>query len=78
MIKLTRILFARRLVREELHTDASSEVISVRRHKRRPLICVWIRDPETGRLVCSWVKPAEDDQCPAGDLAARPPPRRAA
>ncbi len=75
MIKLTKILFARLLVQETFPNGAGAEVISIRRNRRRPLICVWTRDPETGRLVCSWVKPADDDQCPAGDVAARPPPR---
>ncbi len=72
MIKLIKILSARLLVGEKIPNGASAEVISIRRRQRRPLICVWIKDPETGRLVCSW-KPPADDQHRAQD-AGRPPP----
>ncbi len=74
MIKLTKILSARLLVREKFPSGPSAEVISIRRRRqRRPLICVWTKDPETGRLVCSWVKPPADDHHRAQD-AGRPPP----
>jgi hypothetical protein len=34
--------------------------------REQPLICVWTRDPGTGRLVCRW-RPADAEQ-PQSDL----------
>ncbi len=74
MIELTKVLSARLLVREKIPNGASAEVISIRRRRqRRPLICVWTKDPETGRLVCSWIKPPADDQHCSQDAGRRPP-----
>jgi hypothetical protein len=53
MKKLTKIPFA--LARES--TGAGAEILPLRPRARRALICVWRRDPASGRLICSWVEP---------------------
>ena len=55
MNKLTKIFFGPRPVsRDPVTAHPVDQHISVRRRER--LISVWIPDPETGRLVCTWHK----------------------
>lgn len=73
MNKLTKILFARPIARDAI-ARASDEAAPVRRRTRPTLIAVWTPDPETGRLVCSWRRPADDDRVGAQEDTGEPPP----
>ncbi len=71
MNKLTKILFAPR--------PAARDAISARRDegriraRRERLISVWTPDPETGRLICTWRRPAAENSLETAD-AGEPPP----
>lgn len=72
MNKLTKILFAPRPVaRDAISARRVEEHIPALRRER--LISVWTPDPETGRLICTWRRPAaESDSATAN--AGEPPP----
>ena len=72
MNKLTKIQFARPIVRDARPRRVFAEIILFRR-ARRSLDCVWTTDPETGRLACHWTKPTDGDQRLARDLGEPPP-----
>ena len=78
MNKLTKVQFARPIVRDAMPCRVFANIIPFRRipfrrRARRSLVCAWTNDPETGRLACSWTKPTDGDQCLARD-AGEPPP----
>lgn len=75
MNKLTRMLFGPRPVARETISarPAEARISTIPSRRRERLISVWTPDPETGRLVCTWRRPAAEDNCPKGD-AAEPPP----
>jgi hypothetical protein len=71
MNKLIGILFGPSAVgRRELARSTEAHIPVFRRER---LISVWVRDPETGRLVCMWRRPTTADKRSADD-AAEPPP----
>ena len=72
MNKLIKILFTRPIARDAIPSRDSGEVIPVCRRARRALICVWTPDPETGRLICSWIKPGDENRSLTRD-AEEPP-----
>ncbi len=74
MNKLTKIQFARPIVRDAMLCRVFADIIPFRRRARRTLVCVWTTDPVTGRLACSWTTPTDGDQCLARD-AGEPPPK---
>lgn len=72
MNKLTKILFAPRPVaRDAISARHVEEHIPALRRQR--LISVWTRDPETGRLICAWRRPAAENNAATTD-AGEPPP----
>ncbi len=75
MNKLTKILFARPIARDAI-ARASNEAAPFRRRSRQTLIAVWTPDPETGRLVCTWRRPADDGRAVTQQDAGEPPPAR--
>ena len=60
MNKLTKILFTRPIGRDAIASRASA---AFHHRKRWTLVCVWMTDPGTGRLFCSWTKPTDVDRC---------------
>jgi hypothetical protein len=72
MNKLTKIRSARALGRNEAVFRA--EFLPLRRGTRRALVCVWRRDPATGRLACSWTEAAEEAESFLMRSSAEPPP----
>jgi hypothetical protein len=73
MNKLTKIQFARPIVRDAMPCHVFADIVPFRRRARRALVCVWRTDPETGRLACSWTESTDGDQCLARDLGEPPP-----
>jgi hypothetical protein len=73
MNKLTKIQFARPIIRDATPCRVFADIIPFRRRARRALVCVWRADPETGRLACFWEEPTDGEQCFARD-AGEPPP----
>ena len=73
MNKLTKIQFARPIVRDAMPRHLFAEIVPFRRRARRALVCVWTTDPETGRLACHWTRPTDGDQGLARDLGEPPP-----
>jgi hypothetical protein len=73
MNKLTKVQFARPIVRDAMPCRVFADITPFRRRARRALVCVWMTDPERGRLACSWTKPTDGHQCLARD-ASEPPP----
>lgn len=72
MSKLTVILFGPRpAARHAVSARPIEAHIPVFRRER--LISVWTKDPTTNRLVCTWRRPAAEDNRLTGD-ASEPPP----
>jgi hypothetical protein len=59
MIKLAKYLFTQRPIADAVPPRRCEEHIPDLRRER--LISVWTRDPATGRLVCSWKRPAREE-----------------
>jgi hypothetical protein len=73
MKKLTKICFAPSGVRDAANFPGAVKSGPTLRALRRPLVCVWKRDPLSGRLVCSWIEPAPADENPAWNSNEPPP-----
>ena len=73
MNKLTKIQFARPIVRDAMPRCVFAEIMPFGRRARRALICIWTTDPETGRLACHWTRPTGGDPGLARDFGEPPP-----
>ncbi|QGM45486.1 hypothetical protein [Methylocystis heyeri] len=73
MKKLTKICFAPLGVRDAGAFPGAAKSSSMLRASRRTLVCVWKRDSMSGRLVCSWIEPAQADENPAWNSSEPPP-----
>jgi hypothetical protein len=74
MKKLTKICFAPSGVRDAgAFPGGAVKSGPMLRAPRRLLVCVWKRDPLSGRLVCSWIEPAQADENPAWNSNEPPP-----
>jgi hypothetical protein len=57
---MTKLVFFRATPRGGIsRTDAPSR-------RERPLVCVWARDPASGRLVCRWRRAGAEQAQPDG------------
>jgi hypothetical protein len=72
MNKLMKILFPPRpAVRDAISARRIEDHIPARRER---LISVWTPDPETGRLICTWRRPVQEENNLATTDAGEPPP----
>lgn len=67
MNKLTKSLFARQILRDAIPFRMGEEAIPVRCRARPALLCVWTPDPETGRLICTWKRPTDENNSATQD-----------
>ncbi|KAF2990565.1 hypothetical protein OGR47_01945 [Methylocystis sp. MJC1] len=70
MNKLIKIFSSRPVAKGAVVLGFREEHIPVFRRER--LISVWSRDPATGRLICTWRKPSEENGSSTPD-AEEPP-----
>ncbi len=70
MNKLTKIFASRPIAKGAIFPRLGEEHIPVFRRER--LISVWTPDPATGRLICTWRRPSEENGCTKLD-AEEPP-----
>ncbi len=73
MNKLTRVFFVSRPINGDAILPGRVDAhIPMRTRTKPALIAVWAPDPETGRLICTWRRPAEESS--SATLATGEPP----
>lgn len=61
MNKLTRVLFVSRPINGDAILSGRVDAHIPMRNRTKPaLIAIWTPDPETGRLICTWRRTAEE------------------